>query len=383
MTVRALSLFAGIGGLDLGARATGVDVKLATDIDPRALGYLARRDGTNTVTGDLRELVRTGELRDSWTGKRPNLLIGGPPCTAFSHAGFWLDHKRNGQDPAAGLLGAYIDVLRQFEPDVFVMENVPGLTFSTHDAFFSSFLNRARRAGYGVTWQVINAAEYGTAQRRRRLFVVGLRDRSVPAFNLQRQAERTAGWALNDVASMAEPDEQPTGKYSELLAEVPPGGNYLVFTSERGATHPVFKYRGRYWSFLLKIDPEQAAPTLPAQRVTWNGPFHWKGRHLRVRELARLQGFPDWQSLDGSLPQVRRWIGNSVPPLLGMQVVRAALRAAGYHFCNDWHVLGDKDASFTDVAAVLQPKNGRDAPVQQPALPPSSECATPRGVEDA
>lgn len=329
MPATALSLYAGIGGLDLGARAAGLDVCLATDIDADALALLHARDSTATVAGDLSSLLATGRLAKAWEGAAPDVIIGGPPCTAFSHAGFWLERKRNGEDPAAGQLDAFVEALRTFRPKLFVMENVPGLTFSTHERFFTSLLNRVRRAGYSTTWTVLNAADFGVPQNRRRLFVVG--SLGGPKIELQLEPKPTvsAGEALRGIKrNPAEDDESPAGQYSHLLPQVPAGGNYQVFTKRHG--HPVglFEYRSRYWSFLLKLDPAQPSPTIPAQRVTWNGPFHWDNRHLRVRELARLQAFPDKQPLDGELSQLRKWIGNAVPPLLAEQVISAALAEA-------------------------------------------------------
>jgi DNA (cytosine-5)-methyltransferase 1 len=326
--IRAVSLFSGIGALDLGARSVGVAVELATDIDSKALTILESRDRVSTVRGDLRHLVRSGELRASWVGTAPDLLLGGPPCTAFSHAGFWLDAKRNGDDPQAGLLAAYVDALVQFKPRAFIMENVPGLAFKTHNRFLGSFVNRVRRAGYATSWSILNAADLGTAQQRRRLFVVGvLGGPRADLDNFAVYPERTARWAFKKLTrNPSEPDEQPGLKYGSLLAEVPPGGNYLVFTRERGHPEGLFKYRGRYWSFLLKLHPDRPSPTIPAQRVTYNGPFHWSSRHLRVRELARLQGLPDHQPLGDDPALNRRWIGNGVPPLLGAVVTDRVLR---------------------------------------------------------
>jgi DNA (cytosine-5)-methyltransferase 1 len=365
MSIRGLSLFAGIGGLDLGARAAGVDVTLATDSDEGALELLRKRDGTEIVAGDLRDLVASGELADCWRGDPPDILFGGPPCTAFSHAGFWLDHKRNGEDPATGLLGAYIDVLRQLRPSAFLMENVPGLAFETHRPFLDSFVNRARRAGYRVSSELLNAADHGVPQRRRRLFVAGVLSGKAPDLSLPTSPPRSAGWALESAIASIEPDEIPKGKYAHLLPRVPPGDNYLIFTKERGAKKALFRYRGRYWSFLLKLDPLAPSPTVPAQRVTWNGPFHWENRHLRCRELARLQSFPDSQPIGHDLTNMRRWLGNAVPPVLGMQVVGRVLESIGAPSLPRLAALAEAEASFEDVqldvSQSLRPDRGYPA----------------------
>lgn len=243
-------------------------------------------------------------LRLRWGNTRPQLLIGGPPCTPFSHAGFWIDRKRESRDPAAGLLASYLAgllasylaCLREFEPDAFVLENVPGLAFATHRRWLEETIAGASRLGYSISTAVLRASAFGAPQERRRLFVTGIRNRKPvdltrwPTFPI-----RSAAWAIGDLAGRPseEPDEAIGKRYRDLLPLIRPGGNYLELTAERGSFNPQFGYRRRYWSFLLKLDPAKPSPTLPAQRITHNGPFHWENRHLRLRETARLQGFPD------------------------------------------------------------------------------------------
>jgi len=349
--VTALSLFSGAGGLDLAARALGIRVQLATDVDGVALAVLQRALGTRVLVGDIGDLLATGTLADSWFGKHnPTLLIGGPPCTPFSHAGFWIDHKRNGKDPASSLLGKFAEAVELFSPRAFLLENVPGLAFKTHRPKLDSFKRRMTNAGYSLTEQVLSAASFSVPQKRRRLFVVGVRSKTTvclddwPTF-----PSRSAGPVLDELASSsAEPDELIGGEYGKLLRSVPPGGNYLHFTERYGCDPPLFKYRGRYWSFLLKIDPKQPAPTLPAQRVTYNGPFHWESRHLRVREIARLQGFPDTYPVVATLPVARRHLGNAVPPTLGMAVLWRVLASLDH---SDAHELPNALQPWADASA--------------------------------
>lgn len=110
------------------------------------------------------------------------------------------------------------------------------------------------------------------------------------------------------------------GQWGHLLPEIPPGGNYLHLTAERGHPKPTFEWRSRYWSFLLKLDPERPAPTIQAQPGPNVGPFHWDNRRLRVPELRRLFTFPDDFAFVGRRSSVQAQIGNSVPPLLAQRV---------------------------------------------------------------
>jgi DNA (cytosine-5)-methyltransferase 1 len=188
---------------------------------------------------------------------------------------------------------------------------------------------------------------------------VGVRGKHHFQFPKPSAARRNTQWALQDLTDrpdLAEPDENPNGRWSELLPKIPPGGNYLHFTERYDYEPPIFKNRGRYWSFLLKLDPMQPAPTIPAQRVTFNGPFHWENRHLRLREMARLQSFPDWMPLDSRLTDARLHIGNAVPVALGAALFWALQRHLGNVASADrpalLDALDDPNASIHEVMAV-------------------------------
>jgi DNA (cytosine-5)-methyltransferase 1 len=113
------------------------------------------------------------------------------------------------------------------------------------------------------------------------------------------------------------------GSYGHLLPDIPPGDNYLFYTDKRGHPDPQFGWRSRYWSFLLKLAPDKPAPTIQAQPGPYVGPFHWENRRLRIGELKRLFTFPDEFEFVGSRASRQAQVGNSVPPLLAEQVVRA------------------------------------------------------------
>jgi DNA (cytosine-5)-methyltransferase 1 len=104
---------------------------------------------------------------------------------------------------------------------------------------------------------------------------------------------------------------------------VPPGENYLHFTKERGHPSPKFRWRSRYWSFLLKLSPTMPSWTIQARRSNNMGPLHWRNRILRIAEVKRLQTFPDSWFLSGTVEQQWRQVGNAVPPLLAERVARA------------------------------------------------------------
>lgn len=348
--LRAVSLFAGAGGLDLGLEAAGFSVAYAVENDPVAIETLNQNRARwfpvlpETRPLDITRLDPRDVMRE--IGVRPgevDLLAGGPPCVAFSKSGFHLEYKRLGQDPRAGLLGDYLRFLEALRPRAFLMENVYGLAYRNQSApFFDALRSGILELGYSLQYQVLNAADYGVPQNRQRLFLIGTSDgepapfpapthwgeheRRKPPMDVHRlKPHVTAGEALAGVIAEPEPMEAVNGKYGHLLPEVPPGGNYLHFTAHEGHPRPLFEWRSRYWTFLLKLDPNRPSPTIQGQPGPYVGPFHWESRRLRVPELKRLHAFPDDFEFCGTRRDVQLQIGNAVPPPLG-RIVAATVR---------------------------------------------------------
>jgi DNA (cytosine-5)-methyltransferase 1 len=351
MTARgvALSLFSGAGGLDLGTEAAGFRTAAAVEINEDAADTMEKNfhDLVSPVFRhsildvQTRELLRAAGLQGR---ERPELLVGGPPCTPFSKSGFWLEWKRAGLDPDASLLQAYTRVLAEARPRAFILENVYALTYKNKASqpAFKRLLEEIDAAGYQFRFGVLNAADYGVPQLRPRLFVVGTpkgtRLPELPEPSHGGRWERrstgggelphvTTGEALRGLVTAPEPEEVLGGTWGHLLADIPPGDNYLHYTAERGHPHPVFKWRSRYWSFLLKLSPDRPSPTIQAQPGPNVGPFHWENRRLRVPEIRRLFTFPDDFALVGRRASVQAQIGNAVPPLLARRVAECVADA--------------------------------------------------------
>jgi DNA (cytosine-5)-methyltransferase 1 len=346
--LKAFSLFAGAGGLDLGVEAAGFDVVYSIENDPIAVQTLNdNRERWYPGLGEVQPLDITSldavvlmrEL-DIAEGEI-DLLVGGPPCVAFSKSGFHLEYKRQGRDTKAGLLGDYLRFVEALRPRAYLLENVYGLAYRNQSAtFFRALVGGLEELGYSVTHDVLNAADYGVPQNRQRLFVTGHRDgsrlelpspthwgeherRRPPANAAELLPHVTASEALAALRTRPEPEEAVNGKYGHLLPGIPPGGNYLHYTAHAGHPDPLFGWRSRYWTFLLKLDPKRPAPTIQAQPGPYVGPFHWKDRRLRKQEASRLQGFPDDYRFTGTRKQIQVQIGNSVPPLLAKSVASA------------------------------------------------------------
>ena len=271
-----------------------------------------------------------------------DVLIGGPPCQPFSKSGFWAtgDAKRL-DDPRANTVEGYLRILAEARPRAFLLENVEGLGFKGKDEGLQLIharladINSVHRTKYGATIGTLNAADYGVPQLRKRIFVIGARNGTpfnFPApthgsptdmtWSDARPRHLTAWDALHDLAEPNDPDVAVKGKWADLVPTIPEGQNYLWHTDRSGG-EPLFGWRRRYWSFLLKLAKDQPAWTIQAQPGPATGPFHWLNRRLTMREMARLQTFPDDIYITGSIADAQRQLGNAVPSLLAEVLARA------------------------------------------------------------
>lgn len=179
----------------------------------------------------------------------------------------------------------------------------------------------------------MNAADYGAPQIRERCLVIGslageiapplpTHAKDVSGLIDERRPWVTAGDVLADLDTEENASDEghfAGGKHHEQLLQIPPGENYLYFTEERGHPEPIFKWRSRYWSFLLKLSPDMPSWTIQARRSNNMGPFHWRSRILRIEEIKRIQTFPDNYSISGNVEKQWRQIGNAVPPILAQK----------------------------------------------------------------
>lgn len=334
-----ISLFSGAGGLDYGLEAAGFRTGVAVEMDRDCCETLRRNRRWPVIERSIFE-VPTAEMLEAAGSKRGqlDLVIGGPPCQPFSKSGYWArgDTKRLG-DPRAGTLGAYMRVVEEALPRAFLLENVEGLAYSEKNEGLRFVLkmveaiNKKAHVNYAPSFRVLCAADYGVPQLRFRLFMIASRDGEAFAFPSpthwpRRDADdatsppleryRTAWDALADVGPGADEDLAMRGKWADLLPTIPEGSNYLWHT-DRGGGIPLFGWRRRFWSFLLKLSKALPSWTIQAQPGPGTGPFHWSNRRLSMRELARLQTFPDDVRVHGAYRAVHRQVGNAVPSLLG------------------------------------------------------------------
>ncbi len=337
----AISLYTGVGGLDFGFEAAGFDTAVAVEMDPVCCRTMRANRPWGVIEGNINAI--SSEQILAAAGLDPgqaDVLVGGPPCQPFSKSGYWATgDARRLKDPRSDTLTAYLRVLRDTRPRVFLLENVKGLGYKGKDEGLRHVLkgidkvNREAGTRYGYEVQVLNAADYGVPQLRERVFIIGARDGTPfrfpePTHGPDRtEPHRTAWDAIGDLPpDPGEPGLVVNGKWGGLLPTIPEGENYLWHT-DRGGGHTLFGWRRRYWTFLLKLAKDRPAWTIQAQPGTATGPFHWRSRRLSALELCRLQTFPEGLSFDGcSRQDIQRLLGNAVPSLLA-EVLAREIRA--------------------------------------------------------
>jgi DNA (cytosine-5)-methyltransferase 1 len=315
-------------------RNAGFDIAFATDSDPLcAESHKVNFPETNFLLAPIQDVDQehlSGVLADGPV----DLLAGGPPCPPYSKSRFYRSDKPRALNDPVGdaTLHGYLKVLQLVQPTTFLLENVHGFGYKVHEEALSYLEAMAGELGYTTNWAILNAANYGVPQIRERFFMIGSRmgrvEMPVPTHTKQPEATLlsdtlkpwvTAGEVLGDLDTQENADDTghfAGGQYHDLLTQIPPGDNYLFFTEKRGHPNPVWKWRSRYWSFLLKLSPDMPAWTIQARRSNNMGPFHWRNRILRIAEIKRLQTFPDDCYLAGRIEDQWRQIGNAVPPLL-------------------------------------------------------------------
>ena len=344
--LKTISLFSGIGGLDFGFEEAGFETRVAVEIDRHCCRTIRLNRDWPIIEDDINKVASADVL--SAAGLAPgeaDMLIGGPPCQPFSKSSYWArgDALRL-DDPRADTLTGYLRILRDARPRAFLLENVFGLAYEGKDEGLRYILdgiaqiNRETGTAYDVSWQVVNTAAHGVPQARERVFMIGSRDGRKfrfpeptygvtddlkPELFTSLEPYRTAWDALGDLSEPHEDEPGLTvgGKWGDLLPTIPEGQNYLWHT-DRGGGHPLFGWRTRYWSFLLKLSKRLPSWTVQAQPGAAIGPFHWNNRRLTFAELCRLQTFPDGLRIESGRTEMQRMLGNAVPSLVAEVLAR-------------------------------------------------------------
>jgi DNA (cytosine-5)-methyltransferase 1 len=350
----ALSFFSGAMGLDQGLEAEGIEVVLASEIDEAARRTISTNKPEIALIGDITDYDAHSIKKAAGLSCNQDidLIVGGPPCQAFSTAG-----KREGfEDQRGNVFLTFIDRIIELQPRFAVLENVRGLlsaplTHRPHEqrgfgyppltpdeekgGALEFILNRISQAGYGISFNLYNAANYGSYQKRERVVIVCSRDGKqlpyltpthsedgsygLPKWRTVRQAFK--GLAKVDHHFVKFPEKRL--RYYRLLK----AGQYwkhLPVELQKEALGASYFAGGGKTGFLRRLHWDEPSPTLvthPAMPAT-DLAHPVEDRPLSVEEYKRLQEFPDSWKIEGTLIEQYRQIGNAVPASLGSAIAR-------------------------------------------------------------
>lgn len=347
--MNAIDLFAGCGGLSKGFMDAGYHIIVGVDNDQAALNtFTLNHPGAVAMNADLSKQETFDEILRVAGDRSIDVIIAGPPCQGFSLTG-----PRNFDDKRNQLYLAVFEMVKQYNPKGFIIENVPGMATLYNGEIHAEIIKRFRALGYNVESKILCAADYGVPQMRRRLIFMGIRkDLGHPHFPepvVDEDHYVTCREAISDLPPRVtelgtEIDEyvmEPVSDYQrkmrgdmtvlhnhvatnhtqmvkDTIALVPQGGNYKDLPPGVGESRKFNEAWTRYHG------------DKPSRTIDTGHRNHFHYEHNRVptiRENARLQSFPDEFVFLGTRTQQNRQVGNAVPPLLGYHLGLALKKA--------------------------------------------------------
>lgn len=336
MTLSAISLFSGAGGMDVGFEKAGFRTLWANDIDPNAC---------KTFEANISDVIRCGPLADFIeeldSQPSPDVLFGGPPCQGFSVAG-----RMDASDPRSQLVYAFMDAVRRTRPRAFVLENVKALAqLEKFRAVRERLILEAGALGYNCSLTVLKASDYGVPQNRERMFLVGFKD----------------GTRADDFVSNVTLLKHPAPSLKQVIAPLGRAGSVMndrvCNAKVTMAAKPILR-RSPYAGMMFNgqgrpLNPDGYASTLPASmggnrtpiideshlhdgQASWVEEYHarlWNGgdplpfeaaperlRRLTIDEAILIQTFPKDYDFKGRNSSIFQQIGNAVPCELAFHV---------------------------------------------------------------
>jgi len=293
--------------MDLGFVKEGFEILWANDIEPWACRTYEKNFGPHMVEGDIVD-IDPNEIPDC------DVMLGGFPCQDFSM--IW---KRGGLTTDRGNLYTYfVKAVTAKKPKIFIAENVRGLLTANKGKAIEQITNDFANVGYKVKPHLVNFADYGAPQLRKRVLIIGVRNDINEEFHPPEPTHNentyvTAKEALKNVEKVKHNNNRQniTSRTVEKLKLIPPGGNYTDIPKD--SPHYV---KGMISHVYRRLHPDKPSTTIIAAGGGGTWGYHYREpRSLTNRERARLFGYPDNFLFVGTLGQVRRQVGNSVPPV--------------------------------------------------------------------
>jgi len=343
-SLSAVDLFCGCGGASVGLELAGHEVVAAVDNDPVACKTFSENLDLEPFCRDLRFFTGHELLGRSGLGKGDvDLVVGCPPCQGFSS----LRRTRypDGDDPRKGLVWVFLERIREIKPKAVIFENVPGIARGKGLVYLDLYLSKMKRMGYETSWKIINAADYGVPQFRKRVVVLSVKDCAKPPpfplgkYSNPKDAEdglkvwKTVRDAIGDLPPLAAGEAHcsirnhvartHSARVMKIIQNIPKdGGSRRSLPSDLWLPcHLKLKKRrgGGAESVYGRMAWDEPSPTMTCRCTTpSSGRFIHpdQDRAITPREAARLQSFPDEFVFPDGFTWAERLIGNAVPPVL-------------------------------------------------------------------
>lgn len=345
--MNVISLFSGCGGLDLGFERAGFNIPVANEFDKTIWStFKANHPNTHLIEGDIRKITKN-DIAQHIDGEVDG-IIGGPPCQSWSEAGSLKGIK----DARGQLFFDYIRILKEFQPKFFLAENVSGMLADRHSIAVQNILKLFDEAGYDVSFTLVNAKDYGVAEERKRVFYIGFRKDLNIEFGFPKGSTKddSKKITLRDIIWDLQETAVPSGPKNHHNPDAINNNEYFT-----GTYSPIFMSRNRVKSWDEQAFTVQASgrqcqlhPQAPKMvKVGKNDCRFVEGkehlyRRMTVREIARIQGFPDdFKFIYNDTNTAYKMIGNAVPVNLAYEI---AIAIKMYLEGNGSYVEVDKDA---------------------------------------
>lgn len=307
--IRAVSLFSGCGGGDLGLLGgfnflgkrygkLNFDIMWANDIDAYAVATYRKNLGSHILESDIRET-------DLHSIPDHDILVGGFPCQSFSMVG----QRKGLSDPRGLLYLKMIQVLKLKQPAVFIAENVKGLISLKKGKVFKKVINDFESAGYKVSCEILNASQFGIPQKRERVFIVGVKNSKNLPFIFPKELK-----TLIPLSAVIDNYKNVDKKYyfsNRALLGLKRANK--AFT--KGRAQDIAKPCNTISTHLAKVSLNGTDPVILVAKN--------KYRRFTPREAARIQSFPDNFIFEGPDGKQYIQIGNAIPPVLMWYIARA------------------------------------------------------------
>lgn len=330
---KSIELFAGAGGLALGLEMAGFTHIGLVEFDKSAANTLKlNRPNWNVLCEDIEKVALRDLEKEFGINKfELDLLSGGAPCQSFSYAG-----KRLGLEDTRGtMFYHYATFLKKLQPKMFLFENVRGLLTHDKGKTFKTIYDIFEEQGYQVNYSVLNALDYGVAQKRERLILVGIRKDLSKNINFEFPKKHKKQLVLRDI--LKDVPESECAKYSmekqEIFKLVPPGGYWKDIDSNIAKVYMKncwFMGGGRTGILRRLSLDEPCLTVLTTPQMKQTERCHpIEVRPFSIRENARIQSFPDDWEFTGTVASKYKQIGNAVPCNLAKDIGLSIKKALG------------------------------------------------------